>query len=107
MAFVTTLLARRSQFHHHRLIEHASQFDPGFTIRLEELKQGLALKLGSLADQTQAALGIIYRELNRQAAALAFGDVFLYQALIFLGLAGLVLVMQKAPMGKGPGPGAH
>ncbi len=107
VAFVTTLLARRSQLHHLHLTEHLTPFDPGFMFRLEELKQGLAAKLGDLADHTQAAMGIIYGELNRQAAALAFCDVFLYQALIFLGLASLVVIIQKAPMGRRPRPGAH
>jgi len=103
VAFITTFLARRSQLHHLRLGEHMTLLNPGFSFRLEELKASLALKLGGLADQTQAALGLIYRELNRQAAALAFSDVFLYQALIFLFLAGLVVIIPRTPLGRRPG----
>jgi len=107
VAFVTTFLARRTQVHHFRLTERLTPFDPGFMIRLNELKAGLDAKMGDLVDHTRQALGLIYQELNRQAAALAFNEAFLYQALIVLGLAGLVAFMRKPPSGRRPGPGAH
>jgi DHA2 family multidrug resistance protein len=100
VAFITTLLARRSQFHQNRLVEHLTPFDPGFVFRLSELKAGLAAKLGEMTDQTQLALRVMYREVQRQAAALAFNDVFFVQALIFLGLVGMLFIMRKPPAGN-------
>ncbi len=105
VAFVTTLLARRAQFHQNRLIEHASLLDPSFVIRVNEAKKYLAIKMGTLADQTQMAYGLIYRELVRQATALAFNDVFILQMYIFLGLVGTLWIIRKPPIGKG-GPRA-
>jgi DHA2 family multidrug resistance protein len=102
VAFVTTVLARRAQFHQNRLIEHLTVFNPGFTFRLEELKAALAAKLGTMSDHTQLALGIIYRFLQREAAAMAFNDAFLIQTFIFLGLIGILFLIRKPPIGKHP-----
>lgn len=97
VAFVTTLLARRSQFHQARLAEHLSVFDPGFSIRLEELKNALAAKLGAYADLQDMALDTIYNMLRREAAAMAYYDAFYSQMVMFLFLTGLVWVIRKPP----------
>ena len=107
VAFVTTMLARRSQFHQARLVEHLTTFDPAFNIWLRELKQALGAKLGTLTDQTHLAAATIYREVQRQASAMAFTDAFLVQMFIFLGLVCTLWIIRKPPIGKkGPG-GAH
>ena len=108
VAFVTTLLARRTQFHQHRIIEHLTPFSPGFNMRLEEVKAGLAAKLGTLIDQTHAASALIYGQLQRQAVALAFNDAFHIQMLMFLGMILLLFIIRRPPIrGGGPVPGAH
>jgi len=107
VAFVTTLVARRAQFHQHRLVEHLTPFDPGFTIRLNELKAGLAVKLGAFADHSQAAGGVVYGALVREATSLAFNDAFFVQTLLFLGLVGLLWIIRKPPVGHRMAPGAH
>ncbi|MEW5773599.1 MAG: DHA2 family efflux MFS transporter permease subunit [Thermodesulfobacteriota bacterium] len=106
VAFVTTLLARRTQHHHSVLSEHMSPLDPGFSLRLDALASQLAARLGEFADTTGLALGAIYREMNRQAAALAYADAFLAQALIFVGLMGLIWIMRRPPVGAPPGADA-
>lgn len=105
VAFVTTLLARRTQYHHSVLAEHMSPLNPGFAIRLDALSSHLASRLGEFADTTGLALGVIYRELNRQAAALAYNDAFHVQAVIFVALLGLIWIMKRPPMGAPPGSG--
>ena len=107
VAFVTTLLARRTQFHQHRLIEHLTPYNFGFNFRLEELKNALAMKLGGLVDQTQTASAFIYGQLQRQAAAMAFNDAFHAQMLMFLGMIALLFIIRRPPMGRAPAPGAH
>jgi len=107
VAFVTTMLARRAQFHQARLVEHLTPFDPTYTMRLQELKQALGAKLGALADQSHLAAAAIYREVQRQATAMAFTDAFFAQMFIFLGLVGTLWIIRKPPIGKkGPG-GMH
>ena len=107
VAFVTTLLARRSQFHHLRLIENISPYDPGVVMRLNEIKTALTQKLGAFADHTHMAKAVIYGSLNREASAMAFNDAFFAQMFMFLGLIGLLFIIRKPPVGKGPSPGAH
>jgi DHA2 family multidrug resistance protein len=100
VAFVTTLLARRAQFHQYRLVEHLTPFDPNLTIRLQELKAALDIKLGAFADHSQEAGGTIYQLLVREATSLAFNDVFFVQTVLFLCLVGLLWIIRKPPLGK-------
>jgi MFS transporter, DHA2 family, multidrug resistance protein len=107
VAFVSTLVMRRTQFHQHRIVENLTLFDPGFNYRLQQLKSALDAKLGTLTDHTQQALTIIYRGAGRQAAAMAFDDTFFIQAFIFIGLIGLLFFVRKPPIGKAAGPPGH
>ncbi len=107
VAFVTTVISRRSQFHQHRLVEHLTPYDPGFMMRLGELKGGLALDLGDFADTTELAGGAIYQALQREAASLAYNDAFYVQALLLLAMVGTLWIIKKPPVGKPTGPGAH
>lgn len=107
VAFITTMLARRSQFHQVRLSEHMTTLDPAFYIRLEELKRVLAAKMGDMADTANLAMAYLYRETQRQAAVLAYNDVFYIQTFIFLCLVGTLWIMRKAPTGAGPRGGGH
>ena len=104
VAFVTTVLARRAQFHQHRLVDHLTPYDPRLSIPFNDLKDYLSTKLGTFGDQTQIAGAVIYRGLQREAASLAFNDAFFMQALLFLGLLGLLWIIRKPPMGPRPSP---
>ena len=100
VAFISTLLARRTQFHQHRIIESLNPFDPGFNYRLEQLKAALDVKLGAITEHGSMALGIIYRAMRRESAAMAFNDIFLIQCVIFLSLLGTLFILRKPPIGK-------
>jgi DHA2 family multidrug resistance protein len=100
VAFVTTLLARRAQFHQYRLVEHLTPFDPNLTIRSQHLRAALDIKLGTLADHSQQAAGMVYQYLVREATSLAFNDTFFVQTLLFLSLVALLWLMRKPPIGK-------
>jgi DHA2 family multidrug resistance protein len=107
VAFVTTLLARRAQFHQYRLVEHLTPFDPNLTIRLQDLKTALDTQLGTLADHSREAGGMIYQLLVREATSLAFNDVFFVQTILLLCLVGLLWIIRKPPLGKRMGASAH
>ncbi|MEW6264887.1 MAG: DHA2 family efflux MFS transporter permease subunit [Thermodesulfobacteriota bacterium] len=107
VAFVTTFLARRAQFHQARLVEHIHVYNPGYTLSLDELKTALSLKLGAFTDQTHAAAYLIYGRLRREAAVLAFNDAFYIQAWLFLGLILFLWMMRRPPAMKDAPPGAH
>lgn len=96
VAFVSTLLARRTQFHQSRLTEHLTPFDPALMIRLQQLKAGLTRKLGALVDQTHLAESMIYQALQREAAVMSFCDAYYVQAVMMIGLAALSFVIPRA-----------
>ena len=75
-SLVTTLIARRSQFHHARLIEHVRSDNPTFQNTLDGLAGHLSRSgLGAHEGQTRAYASI-YRGLQAQAASLAYIDTF-------------------------------
>ena len=76
VAFVSTLLERRAQFHQARLIENFYPSSPGFSYRLDQLHQALQEKLGSFSDLNSLALGYFYKVLNQQTLLMAYCDVF-------------------------------
>ncbi len=101
IAFTTTILARRAQFHQTRLVEHLSPFDPAYTLYHDRLASFLD---GKGLPQTGAD-ALLYRELVRQSTTLAFADAFLTICLLILCVLPLVFLMQRAPAQTGPPPG--
>ena len=88
IAIAATVLGRRAQFHQHHLVEHLTPFAQGFQQRLAEaghLLFGVAgrdpVTSGRLAE------GIMYGVVRRQAAVLAYIDVFwmlMFSFVVFL-----------------------
>jgi DHA2 family multidrug resistance protein len=75
-SFVTTMLARRAQFHQNRMASNISINDPTFRTSVAGLAQHLGRAgLGYPASLNQA-VARIYAEVLRQAAALSFIDAY-------------------------------
>lgn len=106
-AFVTTLLAQRTQFHHARLVEHLSPLNPGFAIRLNQIASAIQMKLGAYVDAERMAQGLVYRRMYREAAALSYNDAFHVQFILFLCLTALIVIIKKPPIGKRGAPPGH
>ncbi|MFH1139399.1 MAG: DHA2 family efflux MFS transporter permease subunit [Pseudomonadota bacterium] len=96
VAFVTTLLARRTQFHYLRMAEHLTPYDASLNLGVESLQNVLVPKFGVMTDTAHAAQAIIQGQMQRQAAALAFNDAFYFLGFLFLGLV-LTLFITKRP----------
>jgi DHA2 family multidrug resistance protein len=92
IAFTTTMLSRRAQFHQTRLVEHLSPFDPVYSLYRDKLSSFLAAKGLSAA----GADGLIYRELVRQSTTMAFTDAFLTICVLIVCVLPLVFIMQRA-----------
>jgi len=101
IAFTTTMISRRAQFHQTRLVEHLSPFDPSYQIYRDRIAESLSQK----GIPSGGADGLLYRELVRQSTTLAFTDAFFMICLLILCMLPLVLLMRRAPA-AGPGPGA-
>jgi len=99
VAYVTTALARRAQFHQSRLVDHLSPLDRGYRAAVEQAG-GLLQSRGAdgLSPDT-----LIHGELLRQSSMLAFNDAFLAFVVLFLLLFPLVFVIKKGT-GRPAGP---
>jgi DHA2 family multidrug resistance protein len=85
-SIVTTILARRQQFHLARLSEHMNPTSPSLAMSFQALA-AYAHRIGASNLQAQAlGLGMIYRSLMAQAAALSYLDVY-----IALGTGGIAM----------------
>ena len=73
---VTTLLARRSQFHQSRLTERSSALNPGFQNSISGITQQLMQSGSNFADAQRHALARFYAGLQAQASALAYIDTY-------------------------------
>src|SRR6266481_809217 len=102
-SLVTTLIARRSQFHQARLVEFARPDNPNLQNSANGLAQHLANSgLGAHEAQTQA-YARIYQSLQAQAASLAYIDTFMVLAVGSAIMFFLAFVLKKNdPGGGGP-----
>jgi MFS transporter, DHA2 family, multidrug resistance protein len=75
-SMVTTLLARRSQFHQSRLVSHATAANPAFNGMISGTVQRLVHSGMSPHDAQTQAYARLYRVLQAQASALAYIDTY-------------------------------
>jgi MFS transporter, DHA2 family, multidrug resistance protein len=94
IALMTTMLSRRSQFHQQILVNHLTPYDPTYWATLQGITAKLTQQGVAASEAAQKAQAVIYGMMQRQAAMLAFIDIFLVLALTFLCLIPLVLMMK-------------
>jgi DHA2 family multidrug resistance protein len=100
IALVTTLLARRAQFHQARLTEHTSLFDEAFRQHVEQLARALLGAGKSASEGRILAYRALYRSVLQQAQTLAYIDVLLLLAWATAVMIPLAFIMKR------PRPGA-
>ena len=101
IALVTTLIARRQQFHQSVLVTHATPYDHGYRAALDGMTQMFMSRGWSQADALQRAHAMLYGMIQQQSAVLAFMDSFWLLALIFLGLIPFMFLMRPTKPHKG------
>ncbi len=79
-SMVTTLLARRAQFHQSRLVYHATPFDPAFRNTVNSLAQQLANRGATAPDAQVQAYGRVYQSLLGQSQTFSYVDTFMVLA---------------------------
>jgi DHA2 family multidrug resistance protein len=96
VSFVTTWVARRSQFHQSILAAHVTRYD----LRSQQflgLARGLFFHQGfDWSTAGRRSLGVLYGMLRQQAALISFIEVFRIMGFFFLATVPLVLLMRKA-----------
>jgi DHA2 family multidrug resistance protein len=79
-SMVTTLLARRAQFHQSVLSYHTTSFDPAFQNQVAGLSRQLVHSGISAADAQTHAYGMIYQGMQAQSQTLAYIDTYMVLA---------------------------
>jgi len=96
ISFVTTWVARRSQFHQSILAAHVTSYD----LQAQQflgLARGLFFHQGSdWSAADNSSLDVLYGVLQQQAALISFIEVFRIMGFLFLVTVPLVLLMRKA-----------
>ena len=102
IALVTTLIARRSQFHQNVLAAHTDPMNKAFTAQLQGIAQALQHAGISATEATRRAYGLVYGRLIQQAQTLAYLDVLFVLAVFSALMVPLVLFTRRARPGAAP-----
>jgi DHA2 family multidrug resistance protein len=96
VSFVTTFVARRSQFHQSVLVAHVT---PASQEVQQFLERAGAVFFNGGCDRVTAAnrsLAVLYQTVQQQAALLSFVEAFRVMGFLFLAIVPLVLLMRRA-----------
>ena len=105
VAFVTTMLERRTQFHHSVIVQHLTPENPVFTQTLDKVTNFLSSAGASTADAAQQAYGLLSQTANRQAALMGALDCF--HVLGWVSLAFIILALASKPYRSPASGGGH
>jgi MFS transporter, DHA2 family, multidrug resistance protein len=100
-SLVTTLIARRSQFHQLRLVENARIDNPNFTNTVHGLTQRFATGGLGRHEAQATAYARIYQSLQAQAASLAYIDTFMVLCVAAAIMFGMSFLLRKNDPGGG------
>jgi MFS transporter, DHA2 family, multidrug resistance protein len=100
-SMVTTMLARRAQFHQNILTYHATNYDPAFRNQLEGLTQQLVHSGATPPDAQAAAYGRIYQSVLVQSQTLAYIDTYMLLAVAASIMFVLAFIVRKNDPGAG------
>ncbi len=95
VAFVTTMLSRRAQFHQFRLVEHLTPFDASYQAASYQSAQMMQYKGFEGVTAQKGGLAVIYEQFIRQASMMSFNDAFYLTSLILICIVPLLLLMKR------------
>ncbi len=105
IAVATTLLERRQELHKSMLAAHVDIYNPEARALYDQIRAALVARGSDVVTAGQQAMIIISGLVRRQAAALAFTDVFRLLGILFLLVLPLLLIMKRPRTSRGHGPG--
>ena len=94
ISLVTTLQVRLTQRHQWNLVGHLSPLNPRYTQALEGAAAALRAHGSDAAAALHQAQALLYYDLQRQAAMLAFIDVFWILGIACLGMVPLMFIIR-------------
>ncbi len=99
---VTTMIARREQYHQSVLVAHVSPLNNPYTAALGRLQHAYLAYSGSAVDALQQAEAKVMAMVQQQAAVLSFIDCFWAMAMAAAAMLPLVLLIRRPAAGAGP-----
>jgi DHA2 family multidrug resistance protein len=94
IAVMTTLLARRQQFHQNRLVEHIRPGQPYLSNLLHQFTGFFILKGSDPVTASHRAMGAVYGMVRQQAAMLSFVEAFKVMGIVFLVMIPMVSLLK-------------
>ncbi|HTA67798.1 MAG TPA: DHA2 family efflux MFS transporter permease subunit [Bryobacteraceae bacterium] len=95
IALSTTLIARRQQFHQHRLVENLTPLNSAYQSTLAGAKQMFMSRGADAFHAAAQAQQLVYEMVQRQAMLLSFLEAFRLLALTFLAVIPLMFLMKR------------
>jgi MFS transporter, DHA2 family, multidrug resistance protein len=95
ISFVTTMVARRSQFHQNVLASHITPYNPLSQRMIEQITRLIQLRGFDATTAGKMAHGVLYQMLQQQAALLSYVDVFHIMGILFLVIIPLIVLMRR------------
>jgi MFS transporter, DHA2 family, multidrug resistance protein len=102
IATVTTLLARRAQFHQQVLVAHLTPYNEAYREALGRSSQLLQAHGAGAADAAGQAQALLYGTMQRQSNMLAFSDAFWVMGVLFLAIIPLMFFLKNTGAVQGP-----
>jgi DHA2 family multidrug resistance protein len=102
IAVMTTLLARRQQFHQSRLVEHILPGQPHVSSMLHQFTSYFVLKGSDPVTASHRAYGAMYGQVQQQAAMLSFVEAFKVMGMVFLVMIPLMILLKDPKKNRGP-----
>jgi DHA2 family multidrug resistance protein len=99
IAIVTTMLARRAQFHQSVLVSHATAALPAYRDLLENAAHRFIAQGSSAAYAARQAQALVYAIIQREATMKAFIDDFRLLGAVFLAMIPIALCMRTRVRG--------
>ncbi len=100
IALVTTLIARRSQFHQASLAAHLDPGSQPLLARIAGVIQSLQHAGSTSVEATRQAYGVIYRQFAQQAQTLAYADVLFIFSCFAAAMVPLVFLTRRVAAGR-------
>jgi DHA2 family multidrug resistance protein len=104
---VTTMLARRGQFHQNRLVGHVSPYDPAYQSAISKAIENLIHHGALPGEAMQRALASIYQTLQQQAQMLSYVDTFKMLSVAALVMSITTIFLKRMNLGEAAAQGGH
>jgi DHA2 family multidrug resistance protein len=95
VAIITTLLARRAQYHQAILSERVTAWSPETAARLQQWADQFAQQGADSFTAARQATSMLYREMVEQAQILSYADEFWLLALVFMAVLPLLPLLRR------------